>query len=459
VTGSTIKNVSVFENQFQQAIKEHQSGNLQTACNLYEQLLLQQPERVDVKHNLGAVLLGLGLLKRGLTLVSEALMSEPDNPGMAGSIKMVGMALYQSRYWEVAQSWLLQAMQQDPDDGEIKTALSRIAARDYLKPEQYDPLAKQTLKRYSPREADTYVYTIDIAGTCNLRCPTCPVGNSANGARSKKLMDTALFKQIINKIRQETPTPHPQIWLYNWGEPLLHPELPSFIKIIKEHGFSSHLSSNLNIEKGLKELIKAEPTELKISLSGFTAETYAETHRRGNLLLLKSNLYKLRKLIDQYHSSTHVWVGHHLYKNNYNQIAEVQKMCEELGFTYNNIQAFYQPLEKLIALAQGDQSIKEEPIMNNLFVHPLSQIQFWQQHQLPDYDCELRFNQTVINSDGGVALCCNQYDAENALGIAFMDYTHKQIEEKKYQQTLCGKCRSLALDYAPKNLPESLAAL
>jgi pyruvate-formate lyase-activating enzyme len=398
-------------------------------------------------------LLEQGYLQKGLQQIQHYLSQKISPPGLA---KKIGVILFQHRQWEIAYSWFLQAVQENPDDAEVSGYLARLYARDYLQPEYFDPLAGQTLKRYSPREADTYVYTIDVVGTCNLRCPTCPVGNTEDDLRAKNLMDESLFDKILQKIILESPAEKPQIWLYSWSEPLLHPQLPSFIKKIKAAGFSAHLSSNLNIEKGLKEVIKANPDELKISLSGFTPETYNKTHHKGNLLLVKSNLYKLRQYLDQYQSQTHVWVGHHLYKNNYHQQEEVKAICRELNLTYNSVQAFYQPLEKLIKLCEGDIPTSQEPILGELIVPPQTQIAFSKKHQQPHYDCELRFNQTVINTDGSLSQCCCQYETRNMPGIDFLDHTHDQIEEKKYQNPICQTCRKYGLDYAPRSLPESL---
>jgi len=53
-----------------------------------------------------------------------------------------------------------------------------------------------------------YMYYIDIVGTCNLRCPSCPVGNYLphdfmDLQRPKGFMKLALFEQILDKIKRE----------------------------------------------------------------------------------------------------------------------------------------------------------------------------------------------------------------------------------------------------------------
>lgn len=445
-----------FDQQLRQALKLHRAGDVSNASQLYRQLHHLQPNRVDVMHNLGATLLGLGDFREGVELLSKAIAADPTNTGMADSPKMLGIALFKAKYWEQAHPWLLEALQLNPDDTEVSTALARIAPRPYLEPEKYDHTAKRTLKRYSPRETSGYVYTIDIVGNCNLVCPSCPVGNSSDTGRFKKMMSLDVFDQVLEKISKESPVRDPQIWLYNWGEPLLHPKLPDIVERIHQAGYRSYLSSNLNIEKGLKELIKAKPYELKVSISGFSAQTYNVTHRKGNINLVKSNLYRLRQYLDHYDSPTRIWVGQHIYSNNQHEVEALGKLCAELNFAHHPIQAFYQPLEKLIGLAQGEQKIADEEIMSLFLVPPSEQIKFLNNTKQADYDCELRFNQTVINADASVALCCSHYQPENALGLSFLEHSRTDIENKKYRSALCKTCRHHGLDYSPKELPKSV---
>ncbi|CAA0105232.1 7-carboxy-7-deazaguanine synthase [BD1-7 clade bacterium] len=441
---------------FQQALAHQNGGQLDSAILAYQSVLIEAPQRLDASHNLAVCQLNNGQVKPALLRLEDLFERHPEHAGMRGTPKQVGMKLWQLRYWEAAIPWFIRALTIDPSDSQCAWILERIRPASYLAREAYDELEQDTLVRARPKEADTYVYTIDIVGTCNLRCPSCPVGNSESGDRFTRSMPSETFDAILQKIHRESPVAKPQIWLYNWGEPLLHPQLPQLIKTVKSYGYTCHLSSNLNIDKGLKEVIKAGPDELKISLSGFSPETYAISHTRGKLWLVKSNLYKLREYLDMYSSTCRVWVSQHIYHHNRHETEAVNQICQELGFEYQPIQAFYQPLEKLLAIAEGDQSVLDEPIISQLLIRPDQQIAFSQAYQLKQYDCELRFNQTVINADGSVATCCNQYDAANGLNLQFLDASHKQIEEKKYRSTLCQRCRKAGLDYAPKALPESL---
>ena len=52
----------------------------------------------------------------------------------------------------------------------------------------------------------------------------------------------------------------------------------------------------------------------------------------------------------------------------------------------------------------------------------------------------MRFNQTAINHDGSVALCCAVYDQDNMLGVSFLDEDFVALERRKYAHPFCGDC-------------------
>jgi len=431
-----------------QAVNHHKNGELDKAEQLYMQLLSIDNPQLAVIHNLGIININKGQLKTGIELISRVVKNNPDNPELNDTYKVVASALFNANHWEVAHEWLVAALKVQPNDPELKAMLDRVQPRDYLKPEIYDPIAAQTLLRYSPREAPTYVYTIDISGTCNLRCPSCPVGNLTHINRDVGFMSIDLFKKIIQKIQTEKVIDHPQIWLYNWGEPLLHPKLNEIIKIVKNEGLSVYISSNLNTEHGIQSLAQANPNEIKISLSGFTQETYEKTHKRGNITILKANMYLLRYYLNKYRSTTHVWVNQHLYKHNSDQTEQIKAVCSELSFEYYPIQAFFQPLEKVIDLIEGKAHQEDEQLLDLLLMRPEDTLNNIKKHRTGYFDCELRFNQTVINHDGSLALCCSTYTQANMLGINFLDHPHSEIEKKKYQHNFCSKCRLHGADYS-----------
>lgn len=438
-----------------EAIRLQLEGKLPEARQEYENILAGSPDLLPARHNLGIVLLNQGWLEQGLSLVTEVVRADSESPDLAQTFREVGLTLYRHQYWELARQWLEEAVVRNGHDMEAFEILQRVRPRSYLAPEIFDPLAGQVLKRYSPRESATYVYTIEVSGTCNLRCPSCPQGNFKQAIHPKGLIDPELFNGILQKIAEESPVDSPEIWLFNWGEPFLHPKLAELVAVVKQSGFSCHLSTNLNRGENLDQLIAAGPDELKISLSGFTQESYAKSHKGGDLSLVKKNMHRLRDLLDSSHMATRVWLCHHLYHSTVGQSAEVKTICDALGFQYQPIQAFYMPLEKLLLLIEGTITPKDEPILADLLVPPRDTINHIRQHRSGTYDCELRFNQTVINYDGTVALCCGIYDQANMLGVNFLNQSHREIEALKYRHPFCAQCRLHSLDYSVAEFPDT----
>ena len=74
------------------------------------------------------------------------------------------------------------------------------------------------------------------------------------------------------------------------------------------------------------------------------------------------------------------------------------------------------------------------------------------------FDCELRFNQTIINHDGTVALCCSVYSQPNQLGVQFLDHPRAELEAMRYRNEFCNTCYRYGLQYAPKTVHDLAAS-
>lgn len=383
-------------------------------------------------------------------------------PAHAHALHLLGIVYHQRSQNDSAEALIRQAIAADPFNREFKNNLNIILQLQgkpkenllpaYLAPEVHDEANGRTLKRYLPMESDTFLYVIEIAGTCNLRCPTCPVGNFTDADRPKGFMDLELFRQIVDKIKWDNVVSHPKVWLFNWGEPILHPKLPEIIAILKENGMTSMISSNLSTEKSIKEVIRAAPDEIKISLSGFSQEFYGQTHVKGDINLVKANMHLMRYYLDKFKASTRVWVGHHVYRHNAHETEALRYLCGTLNFGYSPIPAFYQPIEKMMALIEGKTPPGERAFLDKLLMHPLDHLALKKKYINPELDCELRFNMTTINYDGSVALCCGVYDYQNMLGVSFLEKSHEEIQALKYQHPFCKKCYDYGLQYS-ENLP------
>jgi len=329
----------------------------------------------------------------------------------------------------------------------------------HLEPEVFDAAQQKTLKRYPALEDPrAYIYVIEIAGNCNLRCPSCPVGNMPEEPRPRGLMALTLFEQILDKIGRDRPETPIIVHLFNWGEPLLHPQLGRFVQAIRRRGWQSIVSTTLNIERGLPELVEAAPDVLKVSLSGWTQEDYGSTHVRGRIDKVKANLRQLRRLMDQGlgasagSSPMQVIMGYHLYKHNLAGAAPARQFAAELGFAYMENNAVLMPVERNLDLLAGRADGLTRGLAERLTVHPVDVARINRSRRSGQFDCELRFNMTAIDVDGAVALCCGTYSRHLNIHDNFLQASRRELDEAKYRSTFCKECQGCGFAYTVNDL-------
>jgi len=292
-------------------------------------------------------------------------------------------------------------------------------------------------------------YYIDISGVCNLSCPSCPVGNFKDSdrvgdVRSKKFMSFDLFKAIVDKIEKENSLNIPiVICLYNWGEPLLHPNISQMIRYIKEKGFFSDVSSNLNI-RSIESILTYLPDKMIVSMSGYTQTIYEKSHRKGNIHLVLSNLYKLKSLLDKSNKKVIVEIFYHIYIDNMGEDFEkVNKLCNELGFNLFADVALFMPVEKSIAcLEQQQLSTDESALIDKLLVRPNELFDMTKPYQ--QESCGQQ-NVISIRSDGSVSLCFPTYDRNYTIVDSFLATTKAKLLELKKTHSFCHTCKKYSL--------------
>ena len=114
------------------------------------------------------------------------------------------------------------------------------------------------------------IINIEITNHCNLTCQMCPVNQ--NMSRKKEFMDFDLFKQIIDD--------NPQlefVLAFQWGESLLHKDLPKMIEYCTRRNIRTMITSNgiLLNEKLSQDLIDAGLTRITFSVDG-VGSTYTK---------------------------------------------------------------------------------------------------------------------------------------------------------------------------------------
>ena len=287
-----------------------------------------------------------------------------------------------------------------------------------------------------------HVYYIDIVGTCNLRCPSCPTGNFrkedfSGDVKPLGFMTLEKFDAIIAKILKDRAGEGADISLFNWGDPLLHPKVPEFISRVTKHSqLKCYLSSNLSLKVDLDSVIASNPHWMRISLSGFYQETYAKTHRRGDIELVKANMRALRRAMDRHQSKMTAIVCYHVYRHNAGEDFEaMQAFAQELGFVFEPIWAQFYPLEKLIP---GKFSEEDRKTIDLLAIKPDELRGAALAHR--DEPCQLQTGQTSINYDGTVQLCCATFEPKLIVHRDFLAAGADDLLRRKQEHAYCTAC-------------------
>ena len=221
-------------------------------------------------------------------------------------------------------------------------------------------------------------------------------------------MPIELYEAVLEKIRSESPAP-PYVELYNWTEPFLHPRLPEFIESTRARGMPTYISGTFNIVKNLDDVIRARPSVLRITVSGFTQETYGRTHVGGNIETVKANMRKVREAMNRHKSTTRVDLIYLCYVDNVGvEYDGMAALSRRLRFSFAPCWACLMPVEKYLEHYEKGLTEKDQALLDLLAVHPDEAKAISLRHVTRD--CRLRSRQTAIICDGSVALCCGTSD-------------------------------------------------
>lgn len=327
----------------------------------------------------------------------------------------------------------------EPDASEVAAASNVIPLR---KPQNDSPWYK------SPEERSTVTLYVDVFGHCNLRCPSCPVGNW-NQADSKTfsagLIDEITLVEILDKAIAETNVS--SVGLFNWTEPLLNPRTPELIEVVRSYGLSCSISSNLNQLRDPERLLSSGLDWLRVSLSGFHQENYVKGHKGGDIEKVKANMRRLSEARDATGATTDIEVFYHKYLDNIPDEALMKAYAEELGFRFVSAWAYLMPVEKMLTvggntemgatLTDGDQEL-----IDRLALAPKKALDVTR--KMHTSTCNL-YDFLTIDVRGDLYLCCASSGApKNKLG-SYLKMGIDEIREKQQTHSLCGPCMELGL--------------
>lgn len=286
-----------------------------------------------------------------------------------------------------------------------------------------------------------YIFNVDIVGTCNLRCPSCPIGNTNHAMLPRGAMPIELLDAIVKKAKRDVG--YVAFHLYNWTEPLIHPKIGEAIETVLKNGVTCHLSTNLNLDKHIAAVAHAAPTSIRVSVSAFTQNRYGTTHKGGSIEKVKENMVELARLVRAEGGLTDLNLLYHRYLGNHEEETQMRSFAEALGYNFEAVWAYLMPLEKNVAFAvDGLDSPKlsraDRELIGTLALPLDRAIEASKSTKMGD--CTLRSNQYALDSEGNVSLCCAVYDSGDRVIGNYLDTPHQALLKKKYEHPFCKTC-------------------
>jgi radical SAM protein with 4Fe4S-binding SPASM domain len=199
----------------------------------------------------------------------------------------------------------------------------------------------------------------EVSSRCNLKCPMCP--QPTKMTRPRQLLDYGLYQLVLDR------NPHiEEVDLFNWGEPLLHPQLNEFISYATSKKIFSRLVTNaVLLNKERSESLLASGLKAIIFSLDNTGEHYQQI--RGTSY--DQTLKHIRFFIDSARKIGHsIHIGISMTRSLHNQpnlSAAAQELtelgadridindCQEYTPTYNRTSRCMEPYRYMVILSDG----------------------------------------------------------------------------------------------------------
>ncbi|MDR0409839.1 MAG: radical SAM protein [Spirochaetaceae bacterium] len=287
-------------------------------------------------------------------------------------------------------------------------------------------------------ELSPVIPAIEISGVCNLRCIACPRSDTRHPFENGGFMSVEDYEKVLSKLLQELPMLH-LVSLFIWGDPLLHPKLPEILKINSRLGVGSDISTNLNIKtEKLEEIMKANPTYLRLSCSGFGSKNYEVTHAGAKWDLFYKNCFEVSRLMKKYDLDTGVELYFHVNKANILEYKDIVNMARQLGFRTAAVLSMCFPQYAMnfaenIPLPESAQKAKDLMLVSMEEVLEAAK----GENEKP---CTATNGFPNINWDLSVLTCCNFN--QDRIAANFFDIGTDELIKLKNSSEFCKKCIS-----------------
>jgi radical SAM protein with 4Fe4S-binding SPASM domain len=269
---------------------------------------------------------------------------------------------------------------------------------------------------------------IEIGNTCNLQCTFCP-----EVSREKKQMSLEEFEYMIPKVLPYSD----RFTLHLMGEPLLHPQFSSLLKIAHQYSMPIELTTN-----GTKISQYSVPLFIESSIVqiNFSLHSFFDNFPQASIEHYLNHIFHFTNEILE--KRPDLYINYRLW--NHPSLFLTQSIREQspsVQFNMKIIQLLESFFEKKLSMPDHIQRKKRIPIIKNLSLHFDTQFQ-WPHPDHPTIHergtCQAMRQQMAIHADGTVVPCCLDKEANINLGNIFKDDLEDIFYSSRGQDLLQG---------------------
>jgi len=149
---------------------------------------------------------------------------------------------------------------------------------------------------------------LEIYGGCNYKCQMCPQDGGRHHDFLKKMPYEVFEKIIVDGAVHGCTT----VSLHGSGEATLHPEMPNFVKLVKQHGMQCITVTNgFRLDERLAvDLIEAGIDHVRVSGIGYDRDSYIKWMRKDAFDLVRNNVRRFEGLSKKINPNVRISLYH-----------------------------------------------------------------------------------------------------------------------------------------------------
>ncbi len=287
---------------------------------------------------------------------------------------------------------------------------------------------------------------IDVAGVCQAKCPYC--AQNSGKERRKQIaglpyMPAELFREIIVHLRQSVAFVKKvdRVYLYNWGEPFLAPQINEYLEILRENGLYAVISSNFQKVPEIKTENLPTIREVLFSLSGLTESTYGRIHGGAHIAVTKvfENFEGFNAKLKAHAPSSQIFMSWHRYQFNEHEFWKAYQYSRKQKIGFIPSVAFLNDLAELIQAASNKfpEARRNDAERDLYFGHMVKSFGRYRDGGKL-YDCPA-WDDVVVDEQGRLLVCCGT-DAKTAVGTV-LETSYDEMRRRKIASPLCKVCK------------------